>query len=180
MTVEESQRQEIVTTTAHQEVIPAPDFYQQYFEGVAMLLKREVRAGYSRILFYSDKDQPDLIILRSVAKYPDGKIGIQDENEVCDRSKLEPEHQDNLAQLNFEADAAGRVISGPQGEPHSIMKVFAEELDRVRQIPGATIRIDNSLRFTSDGIQWIEVSAAPAGIGQEHQDAPQLTGPVAE
>lgn len=103
------------------------------------------------------------------------------ENQVADITKLDFDMQDKLAQLNFETNAAGHVVSGPTGEPSPIMRVFAEELDRIRQVKGAMIRIDKTMCFTSDGTQWIDIRIRPpAGIGQDHQGAPQLNVPVAE
>lgn len=107
--------------------------------------------GMSKITF-SDPDGNNAVnIYRTIGRFRDGGIGIQDE--------IHPDHENTGVQFNFEFDPQGRL------DKYSRSQEFSELMQRcVNQIlkfvtqRGSSIRSGDGYLAISDGRSWIQQS----------------------
>jgi hypothetical protein len=108
------------------------------------------KGGMGRILFYlADGQQPTIGVYRSIARYLDGNLGVQDEIHL--RSANEG------VQFNFEFDKVGAPIKFPKLESSNfplLQKTLTEIREMARQ-KGSVILSDSGFRAESDGEKWI-------------------------
>lgn len=136
-------------------------FFKEYQESVEAIraIIRSSTGGYIPLQVYLPDDARYLIyILRHLALFIAGGVGIGDEIEVGDRLLTEANKQ-KVAQLSFELNAKGDVTKSPiLGDVPSTNSYFTSLVNAFGlavRTPGASIDVLNRRIMVSDGTQWI-------------------------
>lgn len=128
--------------------------YKLYLDAMTVLtegLQPDSR-GYFFLQFVRDgQSQADIRIYRSVAKYVDNYVGIQDEVYYLDGSQA--------PQVNAEYGPEGNLVKFPTPAQHTLIDTLGKRIMELATHDNSRIIINNRQEWVSQGNAWTRVES---------------------